>query len=135
MAKQNIDVLDFDKKYLYGLCDVIPLALAHNVPNLGYKIQFPTGSGYEKMIYATDTNNLNGITAPNYDLYMIEANHEENVIRQKIKDKKEAGEYAYEVQVMRNHLSKEKADNFIYKNIGANGQYVYMHCHREEAEK
>ena len=45
--------------------------------------------------------------------------------------KKEAGEYSYEWQAMKNHLSKAKCDDFIYKNIGALGEYVYMHCHEE----
>jgi ribonuclease BN (tRNA processing enzyme) len=130
--KRNIDVLDFDAKYLYGICDVIPVALAHNVPNAGYKIHFPTGNGYERMIYATDTNNLNGITARNYDLFMIEANHEEEVIKGKIKEKQATGEYAYEIQAMRNHLSQEKANDFIYCNAGPNSVYVYLHCHQDK---
>ena len=87
------------------------------------------------MIYATDTNNLNGIKARNYDLYMIEANYEEEVIKQRIKDKKSAGEYAYEVQVLKNHLSKEKCDDFLYRNIKSDSDYVYMHTHKEEADK
>jgi phosphoribosyl 1,2-cyclic phosphodiesterase len=143
VPKQNIDVLEFDTRYMYGICDVIPVPLVHGginnetkrrevVPNCGYKIHFPTGNGYKKMIYATDTNCLNGISARHYDLYMIEANHEEEVIKQKIRDKKASGEYAYENHAKENHLSKEKADDFIYKNIGANGVYVYLHCHKEE---
>jgi len=130
--KQNIDVLDYDKRYMYGKCDIIPFPLVHDVPNCGYKIFFPTGNGYEKMIYATDTNCLNGIAAKGYDLYMIEANHEEEVIKKKIRDKKSEGEYAYEERAMKYHLSKEKADDFIYRNIGTNGEYVYIHCHKEE---
>lgn len=64
----------------------------------------------------------------------MEANHEEDVIRAKIADKQAAGEYAYEVNAMRNHLSKEKCDNFIYRNIGPGGEYVYMHCHVDDEE-
>lgn len=127
----NIDVLDPGVMYGYGLCNIIPVALTHNVPNCGYKIHFPIG----KVFYATDTNNLNGISARHYDLYMVEANYEDDVILQKIAEKKAAGEYAYEVHAMRNHLSKAKCDNFIYRNIGHNGEYVYLHCHVEEEEK
>ena len=128
---KNIDILEIGVMYGYGICNVIPVALVHNAPNCGYKIHFPIG----KVFYATDTNNLNGISARNYDLYMVEANHEEETILKKIADKKAAGEYAYEVDAMRNHLSKDKCDDFIYRNIGQHGEYVYLHCHAEENEK
>lgn len=32
-------------------------------------------------------NNLNGITAPNYDLYMVEANYDDAEIQAKIAEK------------------------------------------------
>lgn len=129
VSKNQIDVLDFNITYGYGLCNVIPVPLVHNVPNCGWKIHF---ADVGKMIYCTDTNNLNGITARNYDLFMIEANYEDKIIQEKIRQKRENGEYAYEVQVLKNHLSKAKADDFIYRNIGPHGQYIYMHCHVDE---
>lgn len=131
VPKTNIDVYEFDTMYGYGVCNIIPIPLVHNVPNCGYKIHFQSG----KAIYATDTNNLHGITARRYDLYMIEANYEDDVIQEKIRKKKENGDYAYELQVLRNHLSKTKCDDFIYKNIGPGGSYVYMHCHEDEEEQ
>lgn len=128
----NIDVFSFNVSYGYGICNVIPFRLNHNAPNCGYKIHFPHG----KVFYATDTNDLNGITARNYDLYLVEANYIDEEIQQKIAAKKEAGEYAYETQVLQNHLSKAKCDDFIYKNIGRGGEYVYLHGHvEEETEK
>ena len=81
--------------YGYGLCNVIPVMLAHNVPNCGYKVHFPSG----KVIYATDTNNLDGIQAIGYDLYLIESNYRDEDIQAKIQEKKVAGQYAYELQV------------------------------------
>ena len=126
----NIDILEADTMYGYGICNIIPVTLVHNVPNCGYKIHFRSG----KVFYATDTNNLHGIAARNYDLDMIEANHEEEAILKKIAEKKAAGEYAYEVHAMRNHLSKEKCDDFIYRNIGPLGEYVYLHGHVEEVD-
>lgn len=129
VEKHNIDVLETDKMYGYGICNIIPVPLVHNVPNFGWKIHFAKGG---KMIYATDTNNLNGIVARNYDLYLIEANYEDEIIQEKIRIKKENGEYAYEQQVLKNHLSKAKCDDFIYKNIGSKGSYVYLHCHKDE---
>ena len=131
VTKSNIDVLEFGKALNYGICKVEPVQLQHNVPNCGYKLHFPA----DKVFYATDTNNLNGIIAKDYDLYLVEANFEDEEIRARIADKKEAGVYSYEKQVLENHLSKVKADDFIYKNIGQNGTYVYLHTHRgKEAE-
>lgn len=130
--KRNIDILEPDINNDYGPCYVIPVQLVHNVPNFGYKIHFAKGG---KMIYATDTNNLNGVSAWHYDLYMIEANYEDEEISERISRKKETGEYIHEYGAMKNHLSKKKCDEFIYKNIGANGQYVYMHTHKEDVEK
>ena len=128
VSQNNIDILSPNTIYNYGACNIIQFPLVHNVLNCGYKIHFPIG----KVIYATDTNNLNGITALDYDLYMIEANYIDEEIQEKIKEKQANGEYAYELQVLRNHLSKAKCDDFIYRNIGRNGVYVYMHCHRDE---
>lgn len=127
----NIDVFDFNVSYGYGICNVIPFRLNHNVPNCGYKLHFPHG----KVFYATDTNDLNGIAARNYDLYLVEANYIDEEIQQRIAAKKENGEYAYEQQVLLNHLSKAKCDDFIYKNIGRGGEYVYLHGHVEEDSK
>ena len=127
---EQIDVYRPRVMYAYGLCNVIPFELHHNVPNCGYKVHFAQG----KAIYATDTNNLNGIQAIGYDLYLIEANYEDEVIQQKIRDKKAAGTYAYEERVLKNHLSKAKCDNFIYKNIRPGGEYIYMHCHEDGEE-
>lgn len=128
VAKANIDVLDFDIMYNYGVCNVISIPLAHDVPNCGWKIHFPIG----KVIYATDTSNLNGVIAHDYDLYLIEANYDDEDIREKIHEKEANGEFAYERRVLRTHLSKAQCDDFIYSNIGSHGRYVYMHCHRDE---
>lgn len=128
IPKRSIDVLQPGTMYGYGICNVIPVPLVHNVLNCGYKIHFPIG----KVFYATDTNNLNGISAWHYDLYMIEANYEDETMLAKIAEKKAAGEYAYEVQAMHNHLSKAKCDDFIYRNIGSGGEYVYLHGHVDE---
>lgn len=128
--KANIDVLEFNTLYNYGACNVIPFPLVHDVPNCGWKIHFPIG----KVIYATDTNNLNGVTARNYDLYLIEANYIDEEIQEKIREKEANGEFVYERRVLRTHLSKAKCDNFIYSNIGPRGKYVYMHTHRGDDE-
>ena len=47
----------------------------------------------------------------------------------KIAEKEANGQYVYEYQVLNNHLSKQKADNFIAENAGINSRYVYLHGH------
>ena len=128
VALRNIDVLDCGSMYDYGIVSVIPVGLNHNVPNCGYKLFFRSG----KMFYATDTNDLNGISAKGYDLYMVEADYEDEEIHQRIKEKEANGEYAYEYGVLRNHLSKKKCDEWIYANAGADSTYVYLHQHASD---
>lgn len=115
-------------RYNMGICDVIPVPLVHDVPNQGYKIHFPGG----KLIYATDTVNMNGITAENYDLYMVEANYGDEEIQQRINDKKASGEYIYEKRVLKTHLSREKCNDWIYRNAGPQSEIIYLHGHRED---
>lgn len=128
VAKAQIDILSTNKEYNYGSFKIIPVPLRHNVPNQGYKLHFRNGT---KAIYATDTVTLAGITAKDYDLYLIEANYEDEEITKRIHDKVKSGEYAYEIEAMQNHLSKELCDDWIYSNIGTKGVYIYMHQHRD----
>lgn len=122
----RIDVFKPDLMNTYNEnLKITAVELTHNVPNCGYKI-FIDG---EKVFYATDTNNLNGITATDYDLYMIEANYEDEEIQERIRKKEESGVFAYEYKVLKNHLSKAKCDDFIVRNAGARSKFIYMHGH------
>lgn len=123
--KKQIDIVEFGVGYDYGILKIYPVPLVHNVPNVGYKV-FMNG---KKLFYATDTGSLDGIEAKDYDLYMIEANHSSDDILMRINDKKNNGGYIYELEAIKNHLSLEKANDFIYSNIGKNGRYVYLHMH------
>lgn len=119
--------------YRYGKTSILPVPLAHDVPNFGYKVHFERSADkVSKLFYATDTGNLNGIQAKGYDLYMVEANFETEEILQKIAEKKATGEFAYERRSLHYHLSKEKCDDFIYSNAGHFSEYVYMHTHIDE---
>ena len=131
VRKANIDVLNAGRAYKFRFGTVIPVPLVHNVPNQGYKLHLPGG----KMIYATDTGTLKGISAKDYDLYLVEANYEDEEIRERIRQKQKAGDYAYEIHAMHNHLSKKRCDDWIYSNIGPTGEYVYMHQHRARGEE
>ena len=128
---KRIDVLETGKIYGYGICNVIPFFLQHNVPNCGYKLHFAATG---KLIYATDCSTLEGISAPGYELYLIEANYTDEDIEQRIAEKKENGEYSYEIKARQNHLSKTKADNWLYENMDSHSIYVYMHQHQEKTQ-
>lgn len=122
----NIDVVMPLKVYrISNSFEISPIKLYHDVPNIGYRIY----KGNEKLLYATDTGHLNGISAKNYNLYLIEANYEDAEIRERIEDKVSKGEYAYEIGVMKRHLSKQQADEFIFNNAGPKSKVVYLHCH------
>lgn len=124
----RIDIMTDGTVYTYtNFCEIEPVPLVHDVPNMGYKIRL-TRQG-KKIFYATDTGNLNGITAKDYDLYLLEANYGEEEIRRRISEKKADGEYIYEHRAQRTHLSVEQCNDFIYANIGTGGEYVYLHQH------
>lgn len=126
VPKQNIDVFEIGKVYDYKAFKISPIKLYHgNCPQCGYRIFI----GDKKALYATDTAHLDGITAKDYDLYMIEANYENEELQERIKAKQESGQYCYELDVANRHLSKEQADAFLIDNMSANSRYEYMHGH------
>lgn len=126
VRKSNIDVYTHNLRTRYtDDLQLIMIPLKHNVSNCGYKLLL----NGEKIFCATDCNNLDGIEAKNYDLYMIEANYEDSEIQERIAEKEAAGQYVYEYQVLNNHLSKAKADEFIIANAGENSRFVYLHGH------
>lgn len=113
--------------YDLGACKVSPVKLYHDVPNCGYRLYI----GNEKALYVTDSGTIEGITAPDYDLYMIEANYRTDEITERISEKESAGEYSYEKNVLYRHLSKEQADDFLLNNMGNKSKFIYLHIHKE----
>ena len=126
--KRRIDVIDSAHftKYSPEL-SVYADPLLHDVPNTAWHVYI----NGEKILYATDTNSMDGIEAKGYDLYLIEANYSENEIVERIRRKQENGEYCHEWDVLNNHLSREKAEDWLYKNMGPHSQYVFLHEHEE----
>lgn len=114
-----------------GIAIVSPVHIPHNVPNCGWKIYH----GHESLFYATDCSSLDGVHAENFDLYMIESNHHKSEIEARISEKQAAGEFAYELEAARNHLSYEQAMDWLAANAGPESKYVLLHEHREEAGK
>ena len=127
----NIDVLEIGRIYDYSAFKVSPVKLYHDVDNAGWRVF----QNAEKAIYMTDTVTLEGITAKNYDLYLIEANYITEELEERIRAKEAAGEYVYEYRVQKVHLSKEKADEWLYNNMGENSEAIYIHQHIEKGEK
>lgn len=124
----NIDVLEIGRIYDYKAFKVSPVKLYHDVDNNGWRVF----RNAKKAIYMTDTVTLEGITAKNYDLYLVEANYITEELEERIMSKEAAGEYVYEYRVKNVHLSKEKADEWLLENIGENSEAVYIHQHVEK---
>ena len=120
--KKNIDVFEIGKKYDYGQFSLIPLKLYHDVPNCGYRLFMND----KKMIYATDTRTLDGITAKDYDVYLIEGNYENE-----LELHERAVNPEYESRVKYTHLSKEYTTKWLLENMGDNSIYEFMHQHKE----
>ena len=126
----NIDVLEIGRIYNYITFQISPVKLYHDVENAGWRVFMNS----EKAIYMTDTVTLEGITAKNYDLYLVEANYITEELEERIRSKEAAGEYVYEYRVRNVHLSKEKADEWLLENIGEKSEAVYIHQHIEKGE-
>ena len=125
--RKNIDVLQIGTRYDYKLFKVVPIKLYHDVPQCGYRVLFDN----YKVFYATDTRTLDGISARNYDLYLVEGNYDEDEIEERIKEKQQNCEYVYEFRAKDSHLSKQQATDFLLNNMGENSEYVFMHEHVE----
>ena len=122
--KRNIDVYEIGQKNVYSkILSVKPIKLYHDVPQCGYKVLINDF----KLIYATDTNTLDGIVAKNYDLYLIEGNYFDD---EELHNR--AYSEFYEDRVKSTHLSKEQATEWLLVNMGDNSEYKFMHEHKEK---
>lgn len=131
VSVHNIDSLEIGRIYDYSAFKVSPVKLYHDVDNAGWRVF----QNAEKAIYMTDTVTLEGITAKNYDLYLVEANYITEELEERIRSKEAAGEFVYEYRVRNVHLSKEKADEWLLENIGENSEAIYIHQHIEKGEQ
>lgn len=132
--KRVIDVYNPDLKAfeMYGpRISIRPERLTHDVPNCGYHLLLtPEHGKRERIFYATDTGTLDGVEAPGYDWYFIEANHTRAELEERARAKLDAGEFAYEIRAARNHLSQEQAEEWLYSQMGPHSQYVFLHQHK-----
>ena len=124
--RRNIDVLKIGKRYNYGLFAVEPVQLHHNVDCYGLKIYKPNEM---KAIYAVDTGSMDGIEAKGFGLFLVEANHSEAEIEERATKKLENGEFSYEAEAALNHLSFEKASEWLRDNMDSHSLWIPMHMH------
>jgi len=118
--------------HIFGVEYVIEsFDLFHDVPNCGYKIQLPNG---ERVLYATDTGTMDGVSAPDYDLYLIEANHDIEELRRREREKKYDGKFSYEERAACTHLSKQQADEWLMENMASYSEISYLHEHQERTK-
>lgn len=122
VAKKNIDVYEIGKKYNYGSFQIVPIKLYHDVPQCGYRVFM----NKKKLIYATDTRTIKGISAKDYDVYLIEGNYEDEEELQK-----RAYNDFYEKRVKNTHLSKKEATEWLLDNMSDTSVYEFMHQHKE----
>lgn len=121
---KKLDIFEIGNIYFYGSFGTIsPIKLYHDVLNCGYRIF----KGEHKIIHATDTFTMEGIEAKDYNLYAIEHNYDENIIKDAIRTKTEKGEYVYENRSFNTHLSEQKAREWIRQNKGPNSEVIRLH--------
>lgn len=121
---RNVDIYEPGKIYNYGSFRVSPIILYHDVPNFGYRI-FKDG---KKLLHATDTYTLEGISAKDYDIYALECNYDEERVYDIIREKQQRGEYAHQRGSINSHLSKQQAQKFILSNTSRTDiQFLMLH--------
>lgn len=120
---KNVDIYQIGQLYDYGVFQISPVKLYHEIANYGYRI-YKDG---KRVFHATDTAHLNGIIAKGYDLYAIEHDYNEETIDQDISALREFGEYAYQKEAINNHLSEQQARDFIYRNRSHHSKVLRLH--------
>lgn len=115
--------LKIGKWYDLGLLKVKLEQLYHDTTNCALKWQINDKKG----IYAVDTSRIDHIKAKNYDLYLIENNYQDSILKQHIDNCENENELYYLKRVSRTHLSKSKCDSFLIENMKQHSQFQYLH--------
>lgn len=123
--KKNIFVLNLNKKYNFGKYIIELVPATHDVPNCGYKITIKNNN--YKIFHITDTSNLDGIEAKSYDLYLIESNYNEELLKKHIEECEDENKLFYLNRVANTHLSFEQANSFLIENMSDNSRFEYIH--------
>ncbi len=105
--------------------------LIHNVENIGYAVEIIGGEAPGKALYATDTQYI-PVSAPGFDLYMVECNYHVDELARRKARKIEAGQFTYEDTVAAAHMSHETVTAWLSQNAGPDSQVVFLHQHVEK---
>lgn len=133
--KRNIDVLSPDCWYTVcwdtfgeNAVKISPFDTIHDAPNCGWRIW---RGQQDSIFYATDLRSLGGIEAKGYGVYLLEANYREADLQDRLNEKLDAGEFAYETRAQFTHLSWEQAMEWLKENMAKYSVWVPMHQHKE----
>ena len=124
---RNVDIIQPGYTCDYGPYQISPVYLYHDTPNFGYRIY----KDDIKIFHATDTAHLQGITAPDCDLYAIEANYDEDNVYDIIRENRLRGKYDHHIGAINSHLSIQQAQNFALQN-GTPGKSKLLILHQSK---
>ena len=128
VTAKRIDICEPRIDYLIGDYKITPIPLIHDVDNFGWIIE----KDGQRAIYATDTATMGHLDDLGmFDLILIEGNHGEDELQERIAEKELSGEYGHEKRTQVSHLSIEQANEFIVKHLKPLGEYQYIHQHQE----
>lgn len=118
-----IETISGSKWFDLGLISIKLEPLEHDVEN--YCLHFDIYG--RKGIYAVDTCRIDNIIAKDYNLYLIENNYQEKVLKRHIDECDDENKMYYLNRVSKTHLSAEKANSFLIENMGDNSEFCYIH--------
>ena len=121
--QKNIFPLKCHKKYDLGLLKVKLEQLYHDTPNYALKWELNGKKG----IYAVDTERIDHIVAEDYDLYLIESNYNEELLKEHINNCEDTNMLYYLDRVSKTHLSDTQCNDFLIQNMGENSVYEKIH--------
>lgn len=135
LREHNIECIEFNfgdvltKKNSKGDTYIIKcFELYHNVPNVGYKVEIIDFLGDSiKFIFATDTNNLNDVTAKDYDYFFIEENYCEDFIKKIQEDNIFLNHWENGEDSKMRHLSIQQSQTFFVKNKKKTSVFIGLH--------
>lgn len=127
VQKKNIIVIRTGKWYDVNLFKCMLQEIPHDVPNVAIHIE----KDGEKLIYATDTNSLENVTAKNYNYYLIEGNYKEEELQQRKEEHIKNGEFVIENRIENSHLSYEQCMKYFMENCADYSVLEVMHQHKD----
>lgn len=118
----NHKIMKCNIRYDFGIFELSLVKLYHNIDNYGVRV-FDDLKG----IYITDTAHVEGITAKDYDWYIVESNHDDLKIQEAIKYAKENGLFDRYTGARNSHLSMQQCDKFLRENAKEGSEILKCH--------